>query len=469
MDLIRFHLNGREVSVRGVDPHTTLLQYLRREGLTGAKEGCAEGECGACAVVLVHPGPDGGPRYVSCNSCLLLLPALAGQEVYTVEALAQGETLHPVQETMVRHGGSQCGYCTPGFVMSLFAAYYRPGRTGFDDEVLSGNLCRCTGYRPIRDAARELLGPEPDDPFLKRLQGPAPRLGPVTYQGSGRLFYRPTRLRDVLSLLAEHPGARLVAGATDIAVEVNQREARWPVVISLEAVGELRVFEWSEHHVEIGAGLTLSEIEERLRGRLPLLEQLFPLFASHLIRNRATLGGNLATASPISDSAPVLLALGAEVRVASERGERVVPLSSFYTGYRRTVLQPDEVLLTVRIPLPLPRYAKFYKVAKRRRDDISTVSAAFALDLDAAGRVSGIRLAYGGVAAMPVRAFRAEATLLGKVWCEEAVAEVLPVLRDEFQPISDHRGSAEYRKALITRLFEKFYHETGGTVDATRR
>lgn len=463
MEPIRFTLNGREVRVAGVDPHTTLLQYLRESGLTGTKEGCAEGECGACAVALAETGPDGSPRYLAVNSCLMPLPAVANRHLLTVEGLARGDSLHPVQEAMARAGGSQCGYCTPGFVMSLFAEYYRPDRTGFDPEALSGNLCRCTGYRPIRDAARSLGSPALDDPFRAGMAiAPA---GPVSYAGR---FFRPERLQDLFALMDAHPGARLVAGATDLAVDMNLRGARWPVLLSLEAIPELQGCHRTARFLELGTGLTLSQLEQRLAGQVPLLDQLFPLFASRLIRNRATLGGNLATASPIGDAAPVLLALGAQVRLVSARGERQLPLEEFFTGYRRTALEPGEVMRAVRIPLPLPEQSRFYKVAKRLRDDISTVAAAFALDLDPEGRVRQVRLAYGGVGPTPTRAYRAEQALTGQLWDEAALQSAQQILAQEFQPISDHRGSALYRQRLVASLLAKFFTETKGGAACAR-
>ncbi len=473
MTALCFTLNGQPVDLTGVDPHMTLLQYLRSTGLTGAKEGCAEGECGACAVVLLAPCDP--PRYTAVNSCLLLLPMLAGREVYTVEALARSQHLHPVQSALVQAGGSQCGYCTPGFVMSLFAEYYRPGRTDWDPEALSGNLCRCTGYRAIQEAAGALGTPAAADPFLPRRAAvplrpvplppvplPPVALPSVACEGGNTWFFRPRDLAAVSALLQTHPDAALVAGGTDLAVEINQRARRWPVLISLEGIEELRTLTWTADAVEMGSGLTLSELEEELAGRVPLLTALFPLFASRPVRNRATLGGSLATASPVGDAAPALLALGAEVRLAGGNGRRLLPLAEFFTGYRRTALQPGEVLAAVRIPLPLPQCSRFYKVARRRRDDISTVSAAFALDRDDRGRVSRVRLAYGGVAATPARAEAAEAALLGQVWDAAALQEVGPVLAEGFQPISDHRGSAAYRQKLVLRLLEKFYYETRG-------
>lgn len=456
MDTIGFRLNGEAVWISGVDPHTTLLSWLRGRGLTGSKEGCAEGECGACAVLLLRS--DGqASRLEAVNGCLLLLPSLADQEVWTVEGLAQGGRLHPVQEAMLQ-GGSQCGYCTPGFVVSMAAEYYRRGRQGFDLEALSGNLCRCTGYRPIRDAALSLGEPPPDDPLVQRLERPAPPLGPVRYTVQ-RTYLRPTSLAELFQMWAEYPQARLLAGGTDLGVEVNQRFARAEALLDLSALPELKTLRWESAYVELGAGLTLSELEQGLQGRIPLLSGWFPLFASRLIRNRATLGGNLGTASPIGDGPPVLLALGAEVVLVSPEGERTLPLEAFFTGYRRTALAPGELIRAVRIPLPLAPTARFYKVAKRRLDDISTVAAAFALELEG-GQVKRLRIGLGGVAPTPVRAYRTEAFLVGKPWEGHTVRAAAEVLRGEFQPIDDHRGSAAYRRAMLGNLLLKFYQET---------
>ena len=460
---IRFTLNGRPVEARDVDPNTTLLAWLRERGLTGSKEGCAEGECGACAVVLVERAPSGATRYQPVNGCLFLLASCADREVITVEGVANG-SLHPVQEAMVRLGGSQCGYCTPGFVMSLFAEYYRPGRAeeGFDVESIAGNLCRCTGYRPIRDAGRRLPTVSADDPHAARLAAPAPTPTSVRHESGGRRFFRPTSLPAALEVLARHPEATIVTGGTDLVVEMNQRLRRFEVIVSLEAVAELQVWDDAEAALTIGAAVPLSTIEERLDGALPILsKELLPLFSSRLIRNRATLGGNLATASPIGDSPPVLLALGAEIDVASAAGERTLPLTELFTGYRRTALAPGELIVRVRIPKPYPSIARFYKVSKRVHDDISTVAAGFALELDDDGGVQHARLAYGGVAATPARATEAERALVGKKWGPAAVADAKAALGGVFTPMTDQRGSSAYRAAMVTRLLDKLWAETG--------
>lgn len=462
MTSLRFTLNGQEVDATGADPNTTLLSWLRARGLTGTKEGCAEGECGACAVVTVREGPDGKSRYVPVNSCLLLLASLEGQEIVTVEGVARDGALHPVQRAMVDLGGSQCGYCTPGFVMSLFAEFYREGRgeDGFDIEAIAGNLCRCTGYRPIRDAGRSLPMISDQDPHAARLARPAPTRENFDF-GEGRRFFRPTTLAEATRLRAEHPDATVVSGGTDLVVELNQRMRRHETWLSVEAVEEMRVFDDAEDALTIGAAICLSEVEERLDGSLPMMAELLPLFSSRLIRNRATLGGNIATASPIGDSPPVLLALDAEVIVASSQGERTIPIDEFFVGYRETSLKRDELIVKVRVPKPYPSIGRFYKISKRVHDDISTVAAGFAIRLEG-DVVTSARLAYGGIAATPVRAKAAEDALVGKKWSAASVQAAKEKLVGAFQPMTDQRGSADYRGAMITRLFEKFWAQSGG-------
>ena len=451
---VSFSLNGQMVEVCDAQPHTNLLDFLRARGLTGAKEGCAEGECGACAVAMVRPC-GAGSAYQTVNSCLFPLPAAAGQEFYTVEALAQGSALHPAQEAMAAAGGSQCGYCTPGFVMSLFSEFYRAGRKGAcETAALGGNLCRCTGYRPIRDAVAS-LGPAPMDQFAQRLTRPAPVLSLVESPG----FVRPGSLAEAVGILANDRSARPVAGATDLAVEANLKGKRFTRLVSLESIPELRVFQNTKDAVEIGAALALSEIGALWTDAPSVIGEWLGLFASPLIRNRATLGGNLATASPIGDSAPLLLALDAELRIAGPLGERLEPLRAFFTGYRQTTLRPGELIVSVRIPKPLPNVVRFYKVAKRRLDDISTVAAAFALSTDATGRIDYARLAYGGVAAIPMRALAAEELLLGQAWDAAAVRKAQDAVERALTPMGDHRGSAAYRMAMAQSLIGKLQHE----------
>jgi xanthine dehydrogenase small subunit len=447
---IEFVLNRATVRVENPPTQMTLLDFIRARGLTGAKEGCAEGECGACAVALVEPEGHGSAFRV-VNSCLMFLPLAAGREIYTVEALADGGELSDAQRAMAAGGGSQCGYCTPGFVVSLFAEHYRPDRTGSCDTMaLAGNLCRCTGYRPIRDAAQS-LAEAPDDAFRARLRQRAPRLDSIAVPG----FSRPTTVEACVTLLHGHPEAKVVAGATDLGVESNLLSRRWPTLVSLDAIDELREFSNTAQSVTIGSALSLTEIGRRWSDAPDAFREWLSLFASPLIRNRATLGGNLATASPIGDAAPMLLALDAVVHLARFTGRRAVPLSDFFTGYRATAMAQGEIITAIEIPRPWPHVVRFYKVAKRKLDDISTVAAAMALDFDAQSRVRRARLAYGGVAATPLRLTDAEAALTGQLWNDAAVERVQAILDRTLQPMSDHRGSKEYRLEVSKSLVEK--------------
>ena len=510
-------VNGRTCELGEVGGHVTLLEWLRASGLTGAKEGCAEGECGACAVLVAREdvrgdGPVDGDRqnrarWVAINACLVPAAAFDQQEVVTAEGLGRlygSGRLHPVQREMAARGGSQCGYCTPGFICSMAAEYYRPGRrpaafgpngsgasgapsgsspgddehgpNGFDLHALSGNLCRCTGYRPIRDAAYALGQPDADDPLLARLAEPAPAAaatvtGSTSGSAQGR-YVRPASLAGALGLLAAEPDARLVAGSTDWGVELNIRHARAALTIGIERIKELREFSVGADRIDIGAALSLSEIEARLAsgsGRVPLLDELFPQFASRLIRNGATLGGNLGTASPIGDAPPVLLALDASLVLASSQGEREVRLDGYFTGYRQSVKRPDELIKTVRIPRPVAPVTAFHKIAKRRFDDISSVAVAYALRLEGATggagqadetgepRVAAIRIGLGGVAATPLRARAAEDALTGRPWTREVVEAAAEELARAGTPMSDHRASEAYRIAMLRNSLLKFF------------
>jgi xanthine dehydrogenase small subunit len=455
---LEFLLNGGSVSVEAGSFHLTLLEFLRARGLTGAKEGCAEGECGACAVALVGGhGVDHSATsaYRVVNSCLMPLPLAAHHEVYTVESLATGAALAPAQQAMAEAGGSQCGYCTPGFVMSLFAEQYRPSRNGPCDPLsLAGNLCRCTGYRPIRDAALS-LGPAPPGALRDRLERPAPRIGAVASQG----FSRPSSVEECLAILAADRGATLIAGGTDLGVESNLRGKRWTHLVSLEAIEELRECSETTGSVKLGAALPLADIAERWPNAPPVFREWVALFASPLIRNRATLGGNLVTASPIGDAAPLLIALDAIVHAAGPDGRRTIPISSFFVAYRRTALRPGEILTAIEIPKPMPAFVRFYKVAKRRLDDISTVATAMAMEWDGAERVRRARFAFGGVAATPLRMLEAETAVLNQPWNEAAVERVQRILDRTLAPLSDHRGSKEYRLEVSKSLVGKFWWE----------
>ncbi len=462
---LQFRLNGKPVRIESVSPNVTLLQWLRTSGLTGSKEGCAEGDCGACSVAMVDRDARGRRCYRSINSCLVPLPLMAGRDIVTVEGVACGKKPHPVQQAMVENFGSQCGYCTPGFIMSMFEGYYRKDlKTGAQlDEQLCGNLCRCTGYRPIRDAAADALAQRgaPDD-FDAQLKASKTKLKSVRYASGDEIFLRPASLAKLFAAMAQFPEARLIAGATELGLEITKKFHKFPTLISVEAVPELTALTSTPNEWTIGAAVTLTRIDEMLGDEYPELREMLLVFGSRQIRNRATMGGNLVTASPIGDSAPVLLALEAQVVLASLSGQRTIPLDEFFVSYRKTALEPGEILLSIivpRIAAETRSIRKFYKVSKRREMDISTVAGCFAVSLGESGAIVRARLAYGGVAAMPARARKTEEALLGQPWRRETADEVLAVLESEFTPISDVRGSALYRQQLLKTLLKKFFAE----------
>lgn len=455
---LTFTLNGESIAT-SVSPTTTLLQYLQQTGWTGTKQGCGDGDCGACTVAIV--GSDAaGSSYQAVNSCLIPLGSVAGRSIVTVEGIANGQ-LHPVQAAMVETGGSQCGYCTPGFIMSLFAAYYA-GRV--DDASVEGNLCRCTGYLSIRKAAAQVANTQAHDEFTQQLQQIDRTPKPLHFLGVHE-FHRPTNLADAIALLHQHPDATLIAGATDLGLEMSHDRRSFAKLISLEALPELLQIDRTDSTVEIGAAVPLSQIEMALHGEFPALDAMLNLFAARQIRNRATLGGNIGTASPIGDLPPVLLALDADLRIAGQAATRMLPIAQFFQGYRQTDLQPGEIIVSVAIPRSIHppavrRLSQSYKVGKRGTDDISTVAAAFTIDLDAGNRIVHARLAYGGVAATPIRAIAIEEQLIDRAWTIETIAQIKPLLRETFTPLTDLRGTAAYRKLLVANLFEKFFIES---------
>lgn len=443
-----FSLNGTTVALDGADPTESLLRWLRRQALTGTKEGCADGDCGACTVALVEP-EDGCGRVRAINSCLLPLGVLPGREVLTVEALADGDTLHPVQAAMVDCAGSQCGYCTPGFVMSLFAGFHGGE---LSDHTTEGNLCRCTGYRPIR-AATAALAPAADRFTATFAQ---PRAGlPAADLAQ---FHSPTTLTDAIALKQAQPQAAWIAGATDLGVNLSHWQTVAPAYIALDRIPELQAIEHTPDAVRIGAGVPLSRIEHDLAGVFPALDQMLPWFAARQVRNRATLGGNLGSASPIGDLLPLLLAHDATIHCAGPAGTRDIPAADFFLDYRKTARAADELIVAITLPQPRGVTAS-YKVAKRQTDDISIVAAVFAIARDAQQRVTSARLAYGGVAAVPMRATRSEALLLGATLDAATIDRVAQSLSDDFTPLDDHRAGAAYRRTLCGNLFRKFVAE----------
>lgn len=450
MDDTTFLLNGEPRSLAGADPAESLLRWLRRQRLTGTKEGCGDGDCGACTVALLEHA---GPHWRAVNACLLPLGALPGREVWTVEGLASGDRLHPVQQALVDTAGSQCGYCTPGFVMSLAVARAEGELAGHgSDAAIEGNLCRCTGYRPIRAAAQRLAAePLVADALVQRRQGAATRLAEARLGA----FDSPTTLADALAAKAARPNAQWIAGATDLGVALSRGQRHPAGYVALDRIAELQVLAITADFVRIGAGVSLARLERELAGVFPALDDLLPWFAARQVKNRATLGGNLGSASPIGDLLPWLLALDAVIELAGPVGRRVVPAEGYFLAYRKTARRDEELVVAVRVP----RHAGIeagYKIAKRQADDISIVAAVYRIELDASARVSLARLAYGGVAATPVRAKAVEDLLLGQAWNADTVETAAQSLEAAFTPLDDHRASAAYRRAMCGELFRRF-------------
>ncbi|HVZ45271.1 MAG TPA: xanthine dehydrogenase small subunit [Ramlibacter sp.] len=486
---IRFWRAGELVSLGNVPPDRTLLEVLREDlGCTGTKEGCGEGDCGACTVVLGEPRGD-ALEYRAINSCIRLAHSIDGMALWTVEDLADaGGRLHPAQEAMVQCHGSQCGFCTPGFVMSLFGMYQNHVCRGetitreLAQEELSGNLCRCTGYRPILDAAQrmeKLPAVQIDEAHVAAQLNSLARER-ASLPASGR-YLLPHSLRELLALRARHPDAQIVAGCTDVGLWVTKMHMRFAKVLDVTQVEELRRIETYENHVAIGAAVTLSDAFGALVAERPQLEVFANRFAGLPVRNSGTLGGNVANGSPIGDSMPLLIALGAHVVLMSERGHRDLPLEDFYTGYRKNVLAADEVLAWIKVPRPAPHpgplplplplagegwgegreFLRAYKISKRYDDDISAVCLVINMTVTE-GIVRHVRIGAGGVAATPARAIRTEATVFGQPWNLDTVHRATKQLREEFHPIGDMRASAQYRSEVLGNLMQRFWLESQG-------
>ena len=466
---IRFYYRGAVQEVHDAAPTQTVLQHLREDlHCTGTKEGCAEGDCGACTVVVASL-VDGQVEMKTVNACIQLTPTLDGKALFSVEDLQQPDgELHPVQQAMVECHGSQCGFCTPGFVMSLWSMYLKkdgaaPTRCEIDDG-LSGNLCRCTGYRPIIDAARR-MSELPKVTFdraalAQQLQG-LQHDHLHTYAAKGQQFHAPRTVAELLQLRADKPQATLLAGSTDVGLWVTKQLRELGEIIYLGNVAALKTIEVADGQLEIGAGASLNDAYAALCAHYPEeLSELWQRFASLPIRNAGTLGGNVANGSPIGDSMPWLIALGTQIVLHGSAGQRVMPLEDFYLGYQKKDLRPDEFVAALRVPLPRAGVQfRTYKLAKRFDQDISAVCAAFAFELDGE-RIVDARIAFGGMAATPQRAAQTETFLRNQAWTEENLVIAMGLLADDYAPLSDMRASNSYRMTTAQNLLRRFWLET---------
>ncbi len=475
---LRFRFQGRPVSIDRFSPRATVLDWLRESaGAKGTKEGCAEGDCGACTVVLAR-NRAGRLTYDAFNACILLLGQLDGAELITIEDLADGDALHPLQQAMVDSHGSQCGFCTPGIVMSLFAAYHSgaPSTRAALCDQLAGNLCRCTGYRPILEAALVTCDGAPDDRFAVTAEARAESIARLNdnadlFVGDETSFFAaPSSLDGLAELYARFPDATLVAGATDVGLWITKQLRDLQRVIWLGRTAGLDdIHETSDGALSLGAGVSLADATPLLAAIHPDLGELMRRFGSIQVRTSGTVGGNIANGSPIGDIAPALIALGGRVVLRKGSGRRTLPLEDFFIAYGKQDRAPGEFVLAVEAPrLGDAHHFRAFKVSKRIDEDISAVMLAARVEIDGA-RIVGARIACGGMAATPKRAANAETLLIGASLAEPATwRPALAALSSDFTPLTDQRASASYRMTVATNLLEKALIEIGGAEAPTR-
>ncbi len=468
---IRFLLNDREERLTGVRSSDTLLDHLRlARRLRGTKEGCAEGDCGACTVLVGRRTPD-GLVYEPVNACIRLLASVDLCHVVTVEHVARGETLHPVQAAMVDLHGSQCGFCTPGFVMSLYALWMRkPQATGAEiEEALQGNLCRCTGYQPIIAAAKAAGATSPaGDPLVAERARVLARLADLDdgarvdiRNGDDRVVL-PASVDDLAEVLAEIPQATIVAGSTDVGLWITKFMRDISPAVFVAHLAGLQRIEVTEEGVSIGAGVSYDSLQAVLDAEFPHLSGYWRRIGGWQVRVMGTVGGNVANGSPIGDTPPPLIALGATVTLRKGSERRTLPLEAYFIAYGKQDRAPGEFVESIFVPRPpAGTLNAAYKITKRRDEDISAVACGLQLAI-ADGRVTGARIAFGGMAATPKRAARAEAALVGQPWTAETVAAAQAALAEDFAPLTDWRASADYRATVARNLLRRFWLESSG-------
>ena len=464
-DTIQFLLNDKILKIKNPDPNKTILNYIRNDlKKTGTKEGCAEGGCGACTIVLGELIKN-KIVYKAINACISFLPILNGKQLILVEDLNNGNDLHPVQEAMIKFHGSQCGFCTPGFTMSLFSMHKnnRSINSEVIDEALSGNLCRCTGYRPIIDAAKSLNNRNDQDKFkqkqiktinlLKKIKSID-----IEINNSGKKFFAPKTINNLKKILNKYPNAKILSGGTDLSLEVTKFRKEIKTIISLNSIEKLNFIKKNRNLLEIGATTSLLEFQNFIKSYFLDFHDILKRYGSLQIRNVGTIAGNIATASPIGDTLPLLLTLDAKIVVQGKNRKKIFSLSEFFISYRKTKLKKGEFIYSVKIPINKDNIFKAYKISKRFDDDISSVCGSFSF-LIKKNKITKAAIAYGGMSAIPKRASAIEKKLINSEFSENSFSKAVDLINKDFSPMDDMRASSEYRLAVAKNLLLKAFYE----------
>ncbi|PPR47453.1 MAG: 6-hydroxypseudooxynicotine dehydrogenase complex subunit beta [Alphaproteobacteria bacterium MarineAlpha5_Bin9] len=464
---IKFVYNNNIIELENIDPNETLLNFIRNNlKKTGTKEGCAEGGCGACTVVL-GTLKNNKILYQVVNSCIIFVPMIHGKQLIIVEDLESKKDLHPVQKAMIKHNGSQCGFCTPGFVMSLFSMY--KNNNNYTEKIIkdsiSGNLCRCTGYKPIINAGKELnnyfkpdkfeINKKIDIELIKKIQN---EKKPIKINYNNKLYFSPLSIKELLLIIKNNPNAKLINGGTDLALTVTKSRKDLNSLIYLGNIKELNYIKENQNNIEIGSSTPLIEIEKFISKYYSDFSEILKRYGSYQIRNIATIGGNLGTASPIGDTLPILLSLNALIITQKNNISRKILIKDFFTGYRKTKLKKNEFIKAIIIPKNKSYIFRAYKISKRYDDDISSVCMGINLNLER-NIIRNIIIAYGGMSEKPKRATNCEKYLNNKNFDKETIIKSQKELLKDFNPINDMRASSEYRKNIAKNLLLKFFFE----------
>jgi len=463
---VKFLLNNKILEINSPDPNQTILNYIRTElKKTGTKEGCAEGGCGACTVV-VGELVNGQLEYSAINSCIAFVPSLSGKQLLIVEDLVSTNgNLHPVQDAMVKFHGSQCGFCTPGFVMSLFSMF--KNNKSYNSELIkdsiSGNLCRCTGYRPIIDAAKSLNKVNKNDQFSKNKSKIIKLLKKINsknifIKNEDKTFFSPKTIKDLKNIIKKNSNFNLLAGGTDLSLKVTKERKEISCIINLKEIKELDFIKINKKNIEVGAATSLTKFEIQIKKYYPDFYTILKRYGSVQIRNVGTIGGNIATASPIGDTLPILLSLNAEILIESPNKKKVLSINNFFIDYRKTKLKKNEFIRSIKIPLFKKNIFKAFKISKRFDDDISSICGSFNFEIKN-GKINQAYIAFGGMAAVPKRAKACEAMLRNKPLTMDTFAEAKDYLEKDLNPIGDMRASKEYRLEVAKNLLIKCFLE----------